>query len=136
MIIEIKHRLLILGDKVRVPGFEPLSEQTVRSLSIAYQGRDSYIPLCLVLKLIPDAKVIISSLTQGVCGSEKFLELPSGPINGNDCTKPEDWYKIIRDAAGERMVMQDVNAIQECEAYDRNGCDFTDFSNNLDPAKR
>lgn len=136
MIIDIKHRLLILGDKVRVPGFEPLSEQTVRSLSIAYQGRDSYVPLCMVLKLIPEAKVIISTLTQGMAGTEKFLELPSGPINGNDCVCPEDWYKIIRDAAGERMVLGDVNPAQECEAFDRNGCDFTDFSNDLDPAKR
>lgn len=136
MIIDIKHRLLILGDKVRVPGFEPLSEQTVRSLSIAYQGRDSYVPLCMVLKLIPNAKVIISTLTDGMGGVEKFLELPSGPINGNECVCPEDWYKVIRDAAGERMVMGSPEAPQECAAFETRRCDFTDLSNSLDPAKR
>lgn len=135
MIIDVKHRLLILGDKVRVPGFEPLSEQTIKSLSIAYQGRDSYVPLCTVLKLIPEAKVIISTLTQGMAGTEKFLELPSGPINGNDCTCPEDWYKIIRDIAGERMVLSSDPA-DDCDAFSTSSCDFTDFSNDLDPAKR
>ena len=138
-IIEIKTKLLILADKVRVPGFEPLTEQTIRSLSIAYQGRDSYVPLCEVLRLIPNAKVIISSLGQGMAGTEKYLELPSGPINGNDCRCPEDWYKIIRDVAGERMVISDANPMDrdEIAEFDRaREYDYNDFSRDLDRGSR
>ncbi len=80
--------------------------------------------------------MIISTLNDGSGGVEKFLELPSGPINGNDCVCPQDWYKVIRDAAGERMVMSEPDAPQECAAFEARKCEFTDFSNSLDPAKR
>lgn len=135
-IIPIRHRLLIVGDKVKVPGHEPLSEQTTRSLSVAFQGRDVYISLTRALELIPDAAIVRSTLNQGTGGVEKYLELPSGPVDGNECVCPEDLYKLLRDAASFRSESTQASMLDDCSAFDFGKCDYTDFTNDLDPKKR
>lgn len=134
--IPIKHRLLIVGDKVKVPGHEPLSEQTVRSLSIAFQGKEVFISLTKAKELIPGAVVVLSTLNQGTGGVEKYFELPSGPIDGNGCVCPDDLYKLLRDAASFRSEATTSSMLDDCQAYDFNKCDYTDFTNDLDPSKR
>ena len=133
-IIYVFTRLLVLGGKVRVPGHEPLSEQTTHTLSVAMQNKDPYIDLNRALNLIPGSKVVTLSLNDGSNGSEKYFELPTGPIDGNSCACPPDWYKILRDAATFRNF--DEEAVTGCDAFPDQSCDFTDFTNDLNPANR
>lgn len=105
MAIEIKNKLLVIGNRVKVPGFEPLSEQTTNNLSLALQGADTFIDLDVALKLIPGSKVIIThngGPSAGSFGHDKFFEIPSGPPpDGKTCpeNKIRDVYKILQDYA-------------------------------------
>ena len=126
---------------VRVPGFEPLSEQTTNNLSIALQGASTYIALDKALELIPGSKVIITyngGPTSGSYGQDVWLELPSGPPpDGNSCPVNciRDWYKILQDAARLSITpLEDPTLIQECDNANQFGysqCDIGEFEQGL-----
>lgn len=90
---------------MKVPGFEPLSEQTTNNLSIALQGANAYIDLNKALELVPGSRIIIpytGGPTAGSFGHDKWFEIPSGPPpNGSQCPNNyvRDIYKILRDNA-------------------------------------
>lgn len=138
-IIKIANRLLVIGNKVMVPMFEPLSEQTTNNLSIALQGANSFINLDLALELIPGSKVVIvhnSGPTAGSFGHDKWFEIPSGPPpNGNQCPSNcvRDFYKILQDHARSSLTsLNKSTLVQECNEFGEFGqCDFDDFDRNL-----
>lgn len=137
-VIKIKNRLLILGNRVAVPGFEPLSEQTTNNLSLALQGANAYIPLDIALKLIPGAKIIVAhngGPTAGSFGFDKWLELPSGPPpNGNECPNNciKDYYKILQDYARASLSQIGSTVSQECDEFSDFGfCDYSDVESGL-----
>ena len=72
----IKNKLLVIGNKVSVPGFEPLSEQTTNNLSMALQGASAYIDLDLALELIPGSKVLIVHNGGPASGSFGYRRIP------------------------------------------------------------
>lgn len=137
----IKNKLQVIGNKVRVPGFEPLSEQTTNSLSIALQGASTYIDLDEALRLVPGSKVIITyngGPTAGSFGHDTWFELPSGPPpNGNSCPSNciRDYYKILQDAARLSLTpLEDPTITQECNDLNRFGsssCDYDEFEQGL-----
>ena len=138
--ILIKNYLQVIGRRVKVPGFEPLSEQTTNNLSIAMQSSNTYIDLDLALKLIPGSRVIIAHAhggpTSGSFGHDKWFELPDGPPpNGSTCpcTVIEDYYKILQDAARVSGFASSSDPIS-CDRHDfsPNSCDFEgDFRSGL-----
>jgi hypothetical protein len=140
VVAHIKNSLIVIGNKVLVPGHEPLSEQTTSALSVAYIGVSSFIDLDLALELIPGSTVQISTLDSGTFGHNKRFVLPEGPPpNGSQCPRNcfPDWYEILREAA--KFATTDCSSPflgGECDSYDSSGCDFSDFSNSLDPVKR
>lgn len=137
----IKNRLQVIGNKVRIPGFEPLSEQTTNNLSIALQGADSFIDLDTALELIPGSRVIIThnaGPTAGSFGHDRLFEIPSGPPpDGNSCPSNcvRDAYKILRDAARLSITPLDENTLSnECNNLNEFGssdCDFNEFEQGL-----
>lgn len=137
--IEIKNKLLVIGNYLKVPGFEPLSEQTTNNLSIAMQGANTYIDVDTALKLIPGSRIIIAHSrggpASGSYGHNKWFELPDGPPpDGNKCPSNSvlDYYKILRDHARVAPVEQDALNI-ECGEYNNlNKYDCADeFSKGL-----
>lgn len=136
--IEIKNKLLVIGNKVMVPGFEPLSEQTTNNLSLALQGASTFIDLDLALKLIPGSKVVIvhnAGPTSGSFGHDKWFEIPSGPPpDGNRCPNNciRDVYKILRDNARVSITSFDNTLNKECDRLaEFGGCDFDEFDRGL-----
>lgn len=139
----IKNWLLVIGNQVKVPGFEPLSEQTTNNLSMALQGANTFIPLETALMLIPGSRVVITqnSVTSGSFGHDKYFELPEGPPpNGMQCPKNNvlDSYKILQDyarSALERVESGDCTIADECNQqipFDScGGCNFDDFESGL-----
>jgi hypothetical protein len=138
--IEIKNKLLVVGGRVAVPGFEPLSEQTTNNLSIAMQGSNAYIDVKKALQLIPEAKVVIARSggpNSGTYGHDMWLELPSGPPpDGNKCPEEViiDYYKILRDSARSSYYSNDKLDI-DCGGYDDVSlglCPIDEFSEGLE----
>jgi hypothetical protein len=137
----IKNKLEVVGSMVKVPGFEPLSEQTTNSLSIALQGASTYISLDKAMALIPGSKLLITyngGPTAGSFGHNMFLELPSGPPpDGNSCPSNciRDYYKILRDAARLSLTpLERPNLAQECNqmgGFGDSSCDFNEFEQGL-----
>lgn len=139
--IEIKNRLQVIGNQVKVPGFEPLSEQTTNNLSLALIGSNTYIPVEKALELIPGSRVIVSYAagpTSGSFGHDKLFEIPTGPPpNGNTCPKNYilDAYKILQDYA-RSSIQSDSRCLEdECngvsEFWDKGGC-YEDFCRGLE----
>jgi len=133
--IIIKNRLQVIRKYLKVPGNEPLSEQTTRSLSISMIGTNSYIDVYKALELIPGSRLILvhnGGPTAGSYGQDMFFELPEGPPpNGNQCPAcaTEDWYKILRDVARSRAASSEVS----CNACERYGCaDVNEFDKCLE----
>jgi hypothetical protein len=132
--IRIANRLLVVGNKVRVPQFEPLSEQTTNSLSVAFYGVNSYISLDKALLLIPGSKVVLAhngGPTAGSFGHDKYFELPDGPPpDGNACPENNiiDYYKILQDSARYATTCNETEDLSSIcnfglsESYD-NFCD-------------
>jgi len=139
MTIVIKNRLLVIGNKLRVPMFEPLSEQTTNNLSIALQGANTYIDLDVALELIPESKVVIThnaGPTAGSFGFDKWFELPSGPPpDGNTCPSNciRDYYKILQDHARLSLTpLENSTLAEENNDFNQFGqCDFQDFESGL-----
>lgn len=137
----IKNKLLVIGNKVSVPGFEPLSEQTTNNLSMALQGASAYIDLALALELIPGSKLIVAyngGPTAGTFGHDMWFELPSGPPpDGNTCPTNciRDYYKILQDAARQSLSPLEGSTLpQECNdlnSFGSSGCDFNEFEKGL-----
>jgi hypothetical protein len=139
MTIEIKNRLMMIGNKVLVPGQEPLSEQTTNSLSVSMQGSSCFLDVNKALEIIPGSRIVISSLDSGTFGHNKQFELPSGPPpNGNECPRNcfPDWYAVLREVAV--TYADQTNGQASCETYEGIGqrCEYNDFYDSLDPAKR
>lgn len=127
--------LQIIGDRVRVPGFEPLSEQTTNNLSIALQGANSYIDVNIALDLIPGSKIVIThnaGPTSGSFGHDRLFKLPSGPPpNGKECPSNcvADYYKILQDYARSSLTsLNDTSS--ECNDS-LSGCEYSDFESGL-----
>lgn len=139
--ITIKNYLLVIGDKVRVPGFEPLSEQTTSNLSIAMQGANTYIDVNVALDLIPGSKLIIAykggGPAAGSFGHDKWFEIPSGPPpDGQKCPSNcvLDSYKILQDYARLSLTPLNDNLSQECDrdmSSLSGNCDYRDFEGGL-----
>jgi len=137
--IVIKNRLLVIGNRVRVPGFEPLSEQTTNNLSLALQGANTFIDLDIALDLIPGSRVVVThngGPTAGSFGFDKWFEIPSGPPpNGNQCPNNciRDSYKILQDYARSSLSsLQQSTLVQECNKLGEFGqCDFDEFDRGL-----
>jgi hypothetical protein len=134
--VTIKNKLVVIGNNVLVPGYEPLSEQTTNMLTISMQGFNSYLDVKIALSLIPGSRVVKDQLSFGTFGSYKYFELPDGPPPNGGCPKvcAEDWYKILRDAARNNPCTTEPGT--DCDAYDTSKCDTTDYFGDLDPAKR
>lgn len=137
--IEIKNYLLVIGNKIKVPGFEPLSEQTTNNLSIALQGANTFIDLDVALDLIPGSKVVIAhnaGPTSGSFGHDKWFELPSGPPpDGSKCPSNcvSDYYKILQDYARSSLTSFSRNNLDnECSEFGSlGGCNYNDFESGL-----
>jgi len=138
--ISVKIKLQVIDDKVMVPGHEPLSEQTTNSLSVALQGADTFLSVDEVLKLIPNARLIVtrSTVTAGNHGHDFLLELPVGPPDFECPQKTtRDVYKILQDAARFGSVREQApDSLRDCSAFSADDCELRDFSSALDPAKR
>jgi hypothetical protein len=141
---KIKNWLLVIGNRVKVPGFEPLSEQTTNNLSMALQGANTFIPLDVALKLIPGSRVVVVSptVTAGSFGHDKYFELPEGPPpDGMVCPENNvlDSYKILQDYARSALEKDqfgcDCTIIDECNEqipYNSGGdCGFDEFESGL-----
>lgn len=137
--VVITNRLLVIGNLVRVPGFEPLSEQTTNNLSLALQGANTFIELDIALELIPGSRVIIAhngGPTAGSFGFDKWFEIPNGPPpNGGQCPSNcvIDSYKILQDYARATLSSLNSNTLSdECDALGGfGGCDYSDFEVGL-----
>jgi len=137
--IEIKNRLLVIGNKVKVPGFEPLSEQTTNNLSLALQGANTFIELDRALSLIPGSKVIIThnaGPTSGSFGHDKWFEIPAGPPpDGKSCPKNyiRDVYKILQDASRVSLSGSGGNVLDDCNQYNdmTYNSNYDDFCSGL-----
>ena len=132
--IKIKNRLLVVGNKVKVPGFEPLSEQSASLLSLAMQGANTFIDLDTALRLIPGSKVVIThngGPSAGSFGHDKFFEIPNGPPpDGNTCPSNNirDVYKILQDHA-RTTLMHGKDDYVDCDiSYDN---PYDDFCKNF-----
>ena len=137
MAINIKNKLIVIGNRVLVPGHEPLTENTTNSLSIAMQGVSTFLDVNKALELIPGSRLIVSNLDSGSFGHNLLFELPSGPPPDSICPRNcfPDWYAILRDAA--RLECERKGSLlNDCDAYSIDNCEYTDFYNDLDPAKR
>lgn len=130
--IEIKNKLLVVGGQVKVPGFEPISENTTNNLSLALIGSSTYIPLTKALELIPGSRVIISHAsgpTSGSFGHDKLFEIPSGPPpDGKTCPRNYilDSYKILQDYARSSIEFSNKCLEDECNSqvqFMDSGCD-------------
>lgn len=137
--IAIKNRLLVIGNKVKVPGFEPLSEQTTNNLSLALQGASTFIDLDKALELIPGSRVIIvhnAGPTSGSFGHDKWYEIPAGPPpDGGKCPKNyvRDVYKILQDAVRASLERDSYTLADECNDFGNFGANdcYSDFSQGL-----
>lgn len=121
MTIKIKNKLLVIGNRVKVPGFEPLSEQTTNNLSLALQGSNTFIDLELALKLIPGSKLIIpyAGPTSGSFGHDKWFEIPDGPPPDYGCPENyiRDVYKILQDNS-RNSLSYSQGLMSDCNEYD------------------
>lgn len=139
--MKIKNRLQVIGNKVKVPGFEPLSENTTNNLSLAMIGSSTYIPVDKALELIPGSRIIISYAagpTSGSFGHDKLFEIPSGPPpDGKECPRNYviDAYKILQDYARSSIEGSGKCLEDECnsqaEFWDDKGC-YEEFCKGLD----
>lgn len=138
MVITIKNKLEIkAGQKVQIPGCEPISSLT--SLELAREIScpcGSLIDVKDVLRLVPGSKVVRVFDLAGVIGTGYFIELPNGPPpDGNDCPNGcfPDWYKIMKGACA-----PPVPESPDCAGFNFSGCEI-EFDPSLhprDPNKR
>jgi len=108
----IKNRLRVLrGNKIIVPGCEPISAFTSTTLAANWTCKASVVDLDAALEAIPGSTIIEFKNTGGY-GREIYFVLPSGPPQTpNMCDDPctgtvEDWYQVLRDIADEEYEEQ------------------------------
>jgi len=108
----IKNRLRILrGNKIVVPGCEPISAFTSPTLAANWTCKASVVDLDAALKAIPGSTIMELKNTGGY-GRELYFVLPSGPPEAPSvCDNPcrgnvEDWYQVLRDIAEEEFEEQ------------------------------
>ena len=93
--VRIELRLDILpGNKVPVPGCEPISDATSRTLQQRQHCHCVYVNLADVLAAIPQARVEFGSNWGNVGFRKKWVVLPSRPQIC--CTPYTDWYALLR----------------------------------------
>lgn len=104
MTISIKNKLEVLaGNKILVPGCEPVSAFTSNSLAENRECSATVVDLADALEAIAGSTVIYMSNPR-----RKFFVLPDGPPPSPDscgasCLR-EDWYQKLRDIGGEIAV--------------------------------
>jgi hypothetical protein len=108
MSIEIKNRLRVLrGNKIIIPGCEPISSFTSPTLAANWTCKSSVVDLDAALKALPGS-TIIEFKNNGGYGREVYFVLPSGPpetpAQCDTCKRTvEDWYQMLRDIAEEQF---------------------------------
>ena len=105
MSIKIQNKIEVLaGNKILVPGCEPISAFTSTSLAENRDCKASVVDLADALEVIPGSTVIYMSNPR-----RKFFVLPDGPgpspdiCRMVDCTV-EDWYQKLRDISSDVSV--------------------------------
>ena len=108
--ITIKNRLRVLrGNKIIVPGCEPISAFTSPTLAANWTCTASVVDLADALAAIPGSSVLELSNPR-----ELYFVLPSGPpqspeLCNDPCTSTvEDWYQALRDIATEEVEQEDA----------------------------
>lgn len=127
MAISIQNKLMIYpGNKLMVPGCEPLSEFTSVTLAQNMQCNNSFVDLEDVLDAIPGATVITTMLpgTTAPTGfTGRYLVLPDGPptkYGCNDCSAT-DWYQVMRNIP---RASSGSTPKAQCDAFSWSGCAF------------
>jgi hypothetical protein len=113
MSITIKNRLRVIrGNKLVIPGCEPISAFTSTTLAANMNCPASVVDLDVALEAIPGS-TIISFPNNGGYGREVYFVLPSGPPQSpNSCDNPcistvEDWYQVLKDIASEEVIEEE-----------------------------
>jgi len=114
MTITIKNRLRVLrGNKLVIPGCEPISAFTSPTLAANWTCKASVVDLDAALEAIPGS-TILSFPNTGGYGRELYFVLPSGPPQSPSmCDNPqcqstvEDWYQVLRDLAEEQVDLHE-----------------------------
>jgi hypothetical protein len=129
--IEIKNKLEILpGDVIRIPGCEPVTSFTSLALAVNVDCNASIISLQDAIEAIrevagEDPCIVRVHQPAGVPGTGKYLELPSGPPPDPSCPckRPEDWYRILKDAA-QPIDFDAINddQLEGCSGFNYSGC--------------
>tara|TARA_R100001244_G_scaffold25113_3_gene25497 strand:+ start:3372 stop:3776 length:405 start_codon:yes stop_codon:yes gene_type:complete len=100
--ISIKNKIEVLaGNKILVPGCEPVSAFTSNSLAENRDCNATVVDLADALEAVTGSTVIYMSNPR-----RKFFVLPDGPppspdICGQSSCKREDWYQKLRDIGSE-----------------------------------
>lgn len=114
MATTIKNKLRVLrGNKIIVPGCEPISAFTSTTLAANWTCRASVVDLTAALEAIPGSTIEEFKNTGGY-GREIYFVLPSGPPQSpsmcdNPCASTvQDWYQVLRDIAEEEIEEQET----------------------------
>jgi len=110
--ITIKNKLRVLrGNKLVIPGCEPISAFTSPTLSANWTCKASVVDLSAALAAIPGSTIVNFTNTGGY-GRDIYFVLPSGPPQAPSmCDNPcrgavQDWYQVLRDIAEEEVELQ------------------------------
>lgn len=104
--------MVLRGNKIMVPGCEPISVVTSPTLAANMRCNASVVDLAAALAAIPG-----STIEATVNPRQVFFVLPSGPpedpgLCDNCIGKVQDWYQILRDIAGQEPAEEE--APNEC----------------------
>lgn len=114
MAIIIQNKLeVLLGNKVLVPGCEPITAFTSPTLAANIECNGSVVDLADALEALPG-----STIEEQKNPRRLFFVLPSGPppafgCTNNSCGAQPDWYQILRSISED--IPAELKTIKEIE---------------------